>query len=121
MTANWRIFLTNINGKQPSEGQRSRHAGWTNGYLGHNSCWHDKSVHPNDRHGRFTFYTMVSAKARLKTIEARILGMENVVAISERPRAAKVGHKKSRLGCQRCKTRRVKVGVPMEEGPGAIC
>lgn len=25
------------------------------------------------------------------------------------PRAAKVGHKKSRLGCQRCKARRVKV------------
>lgn len=28
---------------------------------------------------------------------------------SSMPRAAKIGHKKSRLGCQRCKTRRVKV------------
>lgn len=27
-------------------------------------------------------------------------------------KAAKVGHKKSRLGCQRCKTRRVKVCLP---------
>lgn len=29
------------------------------------------------------------------------------------PRAAKVGHKKSRLGCQRCKTRRVKVSLSL--------
>lgn len=34
------------------------------------------------------------------------------------PRVAKVGHKKSRLGCQRCKVRRVKVSVSVAQELG---
>lgn len=58
---------------------------------------------------------MALTKLIMVTIKAEPLmdSPSSINNIPTMPRAAKVGHKKSRLGCQRCKQRRVKVG-PLE-------
>ena len=77
--------------------------------------WTERSRLSTSNGAAYNIYNSSSWPPPTQTdILARLEDMESSTETpppSNMPRAAKVGHKKSRLGCQRCKTRRVKVSL----------